>query len=94
MQYVTLRSVPTTRTLSGLRSALSSHSPGMAVATGRAGDILPTQVKVQAFTLAVEDTFVLIAWAAVVFLVLVALLLPAETDWYNVVTSDPTPAPA
>jgi MFS transporter, DHA2 family, multidrug resistance protein len=57
-----------------LTGGLFAKSLGIAQAAGRAGDIVGARVRLQAYTLSLSDGFYLIAWAAVIGLVLVALL--------------------
>jgi MFS transporter, DHA2 family, multidrug resistance protein len=57
-----------------LTGGLFAKSLGVAQAAGRARDIVGTRVQLQAYTLSLSDGFNVIAWAAVIGLVLVALL--------------------
>src|SRR6201992_2570206 len=60
----------------GLTAYMNSHYSGLPGAAGRAGEILGLQIRQQAFTLAINDTFLLIAWSAVLCLVVVAWMAP------------------
>ncbi len=71
--------------LFGLTAGLLSHSTGLAVATGRAGEILALQVKQQSFTLAITDSFLLIAWSAFCVLLVIACMAPVPTQYRQVV---------
>jgi len=71
--------------LLGLTAGMLSRSPGLATAAGRAGEILGLQVKQQAFTLAITDSFRLVAWAAVCCLIVVACMAPVTTQYRQVV---------
>ena len=55
-----------------LSAGMDPHSTGANMAIGRALDILNLQVRQQAFTLAITDSFRLVAWSAVLSLILVA----------------------
>ncbi len=55
-----------------LSAGMDPHSTGASTAIGRALGILDLQVRQQAFTLAITDSFRLIAWAAVCSLIVVA----------------------
>ncbi len=69
----------------GLRAGLLSHSPSLLTATGRAAEILGLQVKRQAFTLAITDSFTLIATAATCCLIVVACMGRVQTQYRQVV---------
>lgn len=58
----------------GLTAGLYSHSSGLAAATGRAVGVVSGRLRLQAYTLSIQDGFYLVAWACVAGLVLVALL--------------------
>jgi DHA2 family multidrug resistance protein len=57
-----------------LTAGLFAKSSGLLQATGRAVDITGERLRLQAYTLSLNDGFYLVAWASVVALVLVALL--------------------
>ena len=73
--------------LLGLRAGLQSQSAGATAATGRAAEILGLQVRQQAFTLAITDSFMLIAWSAVCCLVVVAFMAPVPKQFRQVVNA-------
>ncbi len=75
----------TNQRLLGLTAGMLSRSPGLATAAGRAGEILGLQVKQQAFTLAITDSFRLVAWAAVCCLIVVACMAPVPTQYRQVI---------
>ena len=75
----------TDQRLLGLISGMMSHSPGLAVATGRAADILGLQVRQQAFTLAITDSFLLVAFSVVCCLIVIACMAPVPTQYRQVV---------
>jgi DHA2 family multidrug resistance protein len=60
---------------------LFSGSTGSEEAQGRALDILSHQVRAQAYTMAVADGFILIAWIAAVYLLLMLFLRPAKISF-------------
>jgi DHA2 family multidrug resistance protein len=72
--------------LFGLRGALAPHSTGSA-ATGRAAELLALQVRQQAFTLAISDSFLLIAMCCVVCLVIVAFMSTVPTQYRQIIAS-------
>jgi MFS transporter, DHA2 family, multidrug resistance protein len=57
-----------------LTAGLFSKSYGAAPATGRAVGVIAARIRLQAYTLSINDGFYLIAWACVVALALVVLL--------------------
>jgi MFS transporter, DHA2 family, multidrug resistance protein len=67
--------------LMGFRAALSPHSIGLAVATDRAAELVTLQVRQQAFTLAISDSFLLIAMCCVFCLLVVAFLAKVPTQY-------------
>ena len=73
--------------LLGLQHAFASHSTGLAAA-GRAAEILGLQVRQQAFTLAISDSFLLLATCCVACLVVVAFMSTVPTQ-YRQVTAAP-----
>jgi DHA2 family multidrug resistance protein len=73
--------------LLGLQHAFASHSTGL-TATGRAAEALGLQVRQQAFTLAISDSFLLMATCCVACLVVVAFMSTVPTQ-YRQVTAAP-----
>lgn len=82
----------TSQRLSALAAGMSPHSTGMQEATTRAASILGLQVRQQAFTLAISDSFLLIAWSAVCCLVVVACMARVPTQYREVVAAAAKPA--
>jgi MFS transporter, DHA2 family, multidrug resistance protein len=76
--------------LLGLQHAFASHSTGP-TATGRAAEVLGLQVRQQAFTLAISDSFLLMATCCVACLVVVAFMSTVPTQ-YRQVTAAPVEA--
>jgi DHA2 family multidrug resistance protein len=77
----------TNQRLVGLTAGMSSHSTGTTAAAQKAALILGLQVRQQAFTLAISDSFLLVAWAAVCCLVIVACMASVPTQYRQVVTA-------
>jgi DHA2 family multidrug resistance protein len=73
--------------LLGLRAGVQSQSAGLPAASGRAAEILGLQVRQQAFTLAIIDSFMLIACAAVFCLVVVSCMAPVPKQYRQVVNA-------
>lgn len=84
---VRLGSEITDQRLFEFRGALSSHSTGLA-ATGRAAELVGLQIREQAFTLAISDSFLLIAASCVSCLLVVAFLSRVPTQYRQVVASN------
>jgi MFS transporter, DHA2 family, multidrug resistance protein len=80
---------PTDHRLMGLTADMSSHSAGLSVASERAAEILGLQVRQQAFTLAITDAFLLVAWSTLCCLVVVAYMTRVPTQ-YRQIVSTPT----
>jgi DHA2 family multidrug resistance protein len=78
--------LPTTdQRLLGLTAFMQGHYSGLPGAAGRASEILGLQVKQQAFTLAINDTFLLVAWSVVLCLVVIACMAPVPKQYRQVV---------
>jgi MFS transporter, DHA2 family, multidrug resistance protein len=71
----------------GLQHAFASHSTGP-TAMGRAAEVLGLQVRQQAYTLAISDSFILLATCCVACLVVVAFMSTVPTQ-YRQVTAPP-----
>ena len=76
--------------LLGFQHAFASHSTGL-TAVGRAAEILGLQVRQQAFTLAISDSFLLVAACCIVCLIAVAFMSAVPTQ-YRQVTAVPVEA--
>jgi len=72
--------------LLGLQHGLASHSTGL-TALSRAAEVLGLQVRQQAFTLAISDSFLLVAACCVVCLVVVAFMSTVPTQYRQVVAA-------
>jgi MFS transporter, DHA2 family, multidrug resistance protein len=76
--------------LLGLGAAMAQHTTDKATASRQAGEILGLQIRQQAFTLAITDSFTLVAWAAALCLVVIACMEHVPTQYRQVVAA---PAP-
>ena len=84
---VQLGLLPTDHRLMGLTAGMSSHSAGLSVARERAAEILALQVRQQAFTLAISDAFLLVAWSIVCCLIVVACVTRVPTQYQQIVSA-------
>jgi MFS transporter, DHA2 family, multidrug resistance protein len=87
---VRLGNVLTDHRLFGLGHAFAPDSTGP-TAVGRAAEVLGLQVRQQAFTLAISDSFLLVAACCVACLVVVAFMSTVPTQ-YRQVTAAPVEA--
>jgi len=83
---VHLGDVLTDHRLFGLGHAFASHSTGP-TAVGRAAEVLGLQVRQQSFTLAISDSFLLVAACCVACLVVVAFMSTVPTQYRQVVAA-------
>ncbi len=77
----------TSQRLFALSAGMASRAPGLTAATEQAAEILGLQVRQQAFTLAITDSFLLIAWSVVCCLVVVACMQRVPTQYQQVVSA-------
>ena len=84
--------IATAQRLSGLTAGMAAHSTGLQESAERAGIILGLQVRQQAFTLAISDSFMLLAWSAICCLIVVACMANVPTQYRHVVEAVPKPA--
>jgi MFS transporter, DHA2 family, multidrug resistance protein len=82
---VQLGNTATDQRLLELTAGMAPHAPGPTTAVGRAADILSLQVRQQAFTLAITDSFTLIAWSVVCCLIVVACMQRVPTQFQQLV---------
>jgi MFS transporter, DHA2 family, multidrug resistance protein len=68
-----------------LAAGLFSKSSGVAAATGRAVEVISARLRLQAYTLSINDGFYLVAWACVVMLVLIALLRKSPLNFGDLI---------
>ncbi|MBV8053473.1 MAG: MFS transporter [Acidobacteriaceae bacterium] len=64
-----------------LAAGLFSKSSGAATATGRAVGVISGRLRLQAYTLSINDGFYLVAWACVVMLLLIVLMRKAPLNY-------------
>lgn len=76
--------------LLGLQHAFAPHSTGL-TAIGRAAEVLGLQVRQQAYTLAISDSFLLVATCCVACLVVVSFMSKVPTQ-YRQITAAPMEA--
>ena len=77
----------TNQRLFALTAGMASRSPDLATAAERAAEILGLQVKQQAFTLAITDSFLLIAWSVVCCLLVVANMQRVPMQYQHVISA-------
>jgi DHA2 family multidrug resistance protein len=77
----------TNQRLHGLTAAMAGHTTDIVTTFGRAGEIIGLQVRQQAFTLAITDSFTLIAWASVLCLLVIACMERVPTQYSQVVAA-------
>jgi DHA2 family multidrug resistance protein len=70
-----------------LGGAMASHSTGANMAIGRALELLSLQVRQQAFTLAIADSFRLIAWSTVCSVIVLACTTRVPTQYRQVMAT-------
>ena len=68
-----------------LGGATAPHSTGDNMVIGRALELLNLQVRQQAFTLAIADSFRLVAWSTVCCLIVVACTTRVPTQYRQVI---------
>jgi len=64
-----------------LATGLFSKSSGVAAATGRAVGVISARLRLQAYTLSINDGFYLVAWACAVMLLLTVLLRKSPLNY-------------
>jgi MFS transporter, DHA2 family, multidrug resistance protein len=65
----------------GLAAGLFSKSSGAAAATGRAVGVISGRLRLQAYTLSINDGFYLVAWACVAMLLLIVLMRKSPLNY-------------
>jgi DHA2 family multidrug resistance protein len=83
---VQLGNILTDHRLFGLGHAFAPDSTGP-IAVGRAAEVLGLQVRQQAFTLAISDSFFLVAACCVVCLVVVAFMSTVPTQYRQIIAA-------
>jgi MFS transporter, DHA2 family, multidrug resistance protein len=71
----------TDNSLHQLAAGLFSKSSGVAAATGRAVGVINSRLRLQAYTLSINDGFYLVAWACVAMLLLIVLMRKAPLNY-------------
>jgi DHA2 family multidrug resistance protein len=90
---IQLGQAATDQRLFALQAGMARHAQSPETAGARAAEILALQVRGQAFTLAIIDSFALAAWVAVACLFVVACMGSVQTQ-YRQVTANPAAQPA
>jgi MFS transporter, DHA2 family, multidrug resistance protein len=75
-----------------LAAGVYAKSSGMAAATGRAVGIMSGRLRLQAYTLSINDGFYLVAWTCVIALLLVALLRRSPLNYGDLSAFQQAPA--
>jgi DHA2 family multidrug resistance protein len=78
----------------GLTAGLYAKSPGMAAAGARAIDLIAGRLRLQAYSLSINDGFLLIAWSCTFALILVAMLRQSPLDYADLSMQQQMPASA
>ncbi len=76
----------TSQRLLELSAGVASRTIGKPNALGRAAEILALQVRQQAFTLAVGDAFLLVGWAAICCLLVIACMARVPVQYHQIVS--------
>ena len=76
-----------------LTAGAFAKSSGVAQATGRAVDIVGGRVRVQAYTLSLNDGFYLVAWVCVIALIFVACLRQSPLEYGEISAMQQPPTP-
>ena len=83
---------PTSQRLLGLSAGVASRTVGSSNAIGRAAELLGLQVRQQAFTLAITDAFLLVAWSTFCCLLVVACMARVPLQYRKITASAPAAA--
>jgi DHA2 family multidrug resistance protein len=75
-----------------IAAGVYAKSSGMAAATGRAVGIMNGRLRLQAYTLSINDGFYLVAWTCVIALLLVALLRRSPLNYGDLSAFQQAPA--
>jgi DHA2 family multidrug resistance protein len=70
-----------------MAAGLFSRSSGIAAATGRAVEVISAQLRLQAYTLSINEGFYLVTWACVVMLFLVVLLRKSPLNYGDLIAT-------
>jgi DHA2 family multidrug resistance protein len=69
--------------LRALAAGVYAKSYGVPAAAGRAVDLMEARVRLQAYTLSINDGFYLVAWASVVAMLLTAMMRQSPLTYGN-----------
>jgi DHA2 family multidrug resistance protein len=78
----------------GMTASLYTKSSGMAAAGARAIDLIAARLRLQAYSLSINDGFLLIAWSCACALIFVSLLRKSPLDYGELSAQQPIPASA
>jgi MFS transporter, DHA2 family, multidrug resistance protein len=84
----------TSQNLHAVTAGLYAKSSGMAAAGARATDLIAARLRLQAYSLSINDGFLLIAWSCACALTFVALLRRSPLDYGDLSAQQPVPASA
>jgi DHA2 family multidrug resistance protein len=80
--------------LRALAAGVYTKSYGLPAAAGRAVDLVGARIRLQAYTLSINDGFYLVAWASVTALLLIAMLRRSPLSYGNLsALQERSPAP-
>jgi DHA2 family multidrug resistance protein len=79
--------------LHGITAKLLPQSSGVPAATGRAAAVISSRLRLQAYTLSLQDGWFLVAWACVIGLLLVLLLRKSPLSYADLSIVQPVPTP-
>src|SRR5580704_5486627 len=84
----------TNQNIYGMTAGLYAKSSGMAAAGARAIDLIAARLRLQAYSLSINDGFLLIAWSCFCALIFVALLRKSPLDYGDLSAQQRIPASA
>jgi DHA2 family multidrug resistance protein len=84
----------TSQNVHALTAGLYAKSSGMAAAGARAIDLIAARLRLQAYSLSINDGFLLIAWSCACALIFVALLRKSPLDYGELSAQQPIPTSA
>jgi len=84
----------TNQNIHAMSAGLYAKSSGMAAAGARAVDLVAARLRLQAYSLSVNDGFLLIAWSCACALIFVALLRRSPLDYADLSAQQQIPASA
>jgi hypothetical protein len=84
----------TDQNIHAMTAGLYAKSSGMAAAGARATDLIAARLRLQAYSLSINDGFLLIAWSCACALIFVALLRKSPLDYGDLSAQQRIPASA